>query len=305
MKRKPKLPIRLSILAIAAALLCFPGKIFSARAVPVNPAETNEYSGKEQFTEIPYGTSVADVASGVWNDLPEYSCNNLNVGKNVNGTFCTYRLMWNDEKLFFAVKAKDLTWNDDDMIEIGLRYRDQNWGYLFATMAPWVGAGAFGNGGMTFIDFEKDENEKTRTIYFTADLKDKSMLREKESLLMNVNYYDYGDRVNGEKNLICRLQSGVAASGDPCTFYPLVGRNTADCESPDNTLYDEVFEAYENLPESGSSETVSDSTVSGSESLQNTGGCNGSVGNFGYAAGPFCILCLFAALKTKKYIWRK
>ncbi len=232
------------------ALLLVTGFSFStakdiqASAVPLVDIQTNEYSGQEQFTKVPSGTNLVDINSGVWDNLPAYSCNNLVSGATRGETWCTYKLMWNNEKLFFAVTAKDLTWNDDDMIEISIYYEDQNWGYLFATMAPWVGAGQFNNGSMTFIDFESDETEHTRSIYFSANLKDKSMLREKESLFMNVNYYDYGERVNDEKVLNCRIQSSVSAGGGPSQIFPLVGSMTQETETPDDTLYDYIDDAY-------------------------------------------------------------
>ena len=235
-------------------------------AAPITIVNGNENSGNEQFTQVPSGVEVADIASGVWNSLPEYSCNNVLSGTNPFGTSCTYKLMWNKDKLFFAVSAKDRSWNDDDMIEIGVKYKNQNWGYLFATMAPWVATNGFGNGTITFIDFSADENTNVRSIYFAVDLIDKSVLHAGESLIMNVNYYDYGDRVNGNKQLYCRLQSGVAASGDPFQLFPLVGENNNGKEPVDNTPYQEVYDLY--LPEQTTeyeSDSPSESTYDSSE----------------------------------------
>ncbi|MBQ7164607.1 MAG: hypothetical protein IJR61_04690, partial [Clostridia bacterium] len=277
------------LIAITFGISLFTGNAVKASAaVEVRPAVTNEYSGKERFTKVPAGVAVADFASGVWNDMPEYSCNNIVLGKNLNGkTYCTYKLMWNDEKLFFVITARDTTWNDDDMIEIGIRYKNQNWGYLFATLAPWVGAGQFGNGGMTFVDFKADTETKVRSICFTADLKDKTVLKNGESLLMNVNYYDYAPRVNDEKRLICRLQSGVAASGDPCQFFPIVAAGSQDSETPDTTLYNEVYAAYGDETNTDSSDNISDSeAVTASE--KSSSGCMGGVS--ASAAGFVAIL---------------
>ena len=256
----------LAILAISSGIIST--KAITVRAVAVPPVITNENSGKEQFTKVPDGVSIVDFNSNVWNKMPEYSCNNPIVGKNINETKCIYKLMWNEEKLFFYISAKDTTWNDDDMIEIAIRYKNQNWGYLFATLAPWVGAGQFGNGKMTFVDFKKNETQGVRTIIFSADLKDKSVLKEKESLLMNVNYYDYKERLNDEKQLVCRLQSGVATSGDPCMFYPLVKSNNNNTETPDTSLYDDIYNTYEDSSkdnsENNSSSSISESNESSS-----------------------------------------
>lgn len=254
----------LAILAISSSVIST--KAITARAVAVPPVITNENSGKEQFTKVPDGISIVDLNSNVWDKMPEYSCNNPVVGKNVNETKCVYKLMWNDERLFFYISTKDTTWNDDDMIEIAIRYKNQNWGFLFATLAPWVGAGQFGNGKMTFVDFKKDEAQDIRTIVFSADLKDKSALTEKESFLMNVNYYDYKERLNDEKQLICRLQSGVATSGDPCMFYPLVNSNNSNTETPDTSLYDDIYNAYENSSEDNSENNSSSSISESNES---------------------------------------
>ncbi len=241
-----------------------------------------------QFTRVPSGTTSYDLASGIWNNLDWYDCNNLLVGSNENETTAYYKLMWDSSRVFFGFKSYDATPNDSDKIEIGIKYGATHWGYIFATYGPWVGL-SFGNStGYTFIDYKQSSDGKTREIYFCVTLKDTTCLKEGDAITLNMNYYDY-DAKDG--NLLYRSQSGIQRSGDPCFLVPFaVADQSKYQETPDTTLYDHILkeqtpseEDTPNTPEDGNNSSTGkdeaeESAVSNSESSASGSGCLSAVG---------------------------
>ena len=234
MKKKIKLIITILSLAVALSL---------GLSVAVSASAANT----EQFTRAPGG--VMDIKSGVWNKMPEYDCDYLLSGQNINGTTAGYKLMWDSQKIYFGFKAHDITPNDKDKIEISIKYKEENWGYIFATFAPWVGIGQFGNrtgdSGYEFIDSagcDKNNPSQDREIYFAVTLRDRTCLKAGEALTINMNYYDYAHADDADNAAICRLQSGTLRSGDACFLVPFAYyADETYVENPDLSLYDNIL----------------------------------------------------------------
>ncbi|MCL2752345.1 MAG: hypothetical protein FWE62_06300 [Firmicutes bacterium] len=167
--------------------------------------------------------------------------------KNVNNTRVSYSALWDDNRLYFAVKAWDTTPNaKNDMIEVGMTYRGVYWGYFLASFDPWLSGGSsyqnpFSNGTSTFIDSGTDAETGCRTLIFAINLSNRSMLKLNESIEVSVSYYDYD--LSGK--LIHRIQSGSRISGYPDISLPFADPpGTLYSESPDTKLYDEVYAIY-------------------------------------------------------------
>lgn len=199
------------------------------------------YVRKDYFSQLPSGTQL-EADAEIWKQTDWFPVDNVLTGDNRNQTKVNYAALWDSNHLYFSIQVEDSTPLATDSIEVALTYRGEQWGYILGNMDPWLGSTMGDRAIPQFIDLE--QKEEVRMFIFSVELRDTTPLRSKNTISVNVNYYDYA-MVNENSVQLCRLQTGSRNDGAASVVMPLAEKPGAKySETPDYSLYDNVFALY-------------------------------------------------------------